>query len=245
MKKLYDKDPVWFAVLWIVIYVLGFGNADNLSEAIVIPKLLTVLVGGILSLLLWNFFRKNNLKEAFGLCPVRGNSRDYLYYLPLIAISSVNFWNGLTLQAEFLTILLHILSMCCVAFLEEAIFRGLLFRGLCRQNITTAIWVSSLTFGVGHIVNLLMGEPVIPTLLQLVYASAIGFCYTVLFHTGGSLIPCILSHAFVNATSIFGREGDIPLLILTTVIQTVLSLGYGFWLLRRGPRDLTRKENGL
>lgn len=245
MKKLYDKDPVWFAVLWIVIYVLGFGNADSLSEAIGIPKLLTVLVGGILSLLLWNFFRKYNLKEAFGLCPVRGSCRNYLYFLPLIAISSVNFWNGLTLQEDLLTIALHILSMCCVAFLEEAIFRGLLFRGLCRQNISMAIWVSSLTFGVGHIVNLLLGEPLVPTLLQLVYASAIGFCYTALVYTGGSLIPCILSHAFVNATSIFGREGDIPHLIVTTVIQTVLSLGYGFWLLHQGSGGLTRKEKGL
>lgn len=245
MKKLYDKDPVWFAVLWIGIYVLGFGNADSLSEAIGIPKLLTVLVGGILSLLLWNFFRKYQLKDAFGLCPVRGNSQRFLHYLPLIAISSVNFWNGLTLQEDFLTIALHILSMCCVAFLEEAIFRGLLFRGLCRQNITTAIWVSSLTFGVGHIVNLLLGEPVVPTLLQLVYASAIGFCYTALVCTGGSLIPCILSHAFVNATSIFAREGDTLQLVLTTMIQTVLSLGYGFFLLRRRSPDLTREENGV
>lgn len=245
MKKLYDKDPVWFAVLWIVIYVLGFGNADNLSEALGVPKLLTLPMGILLSLLLWNFFRKHSLAKDYSLCRFQGNSRQFLYFLPLIAISSVNFWNGLTLREDFLTILLHILCMCCVAFLEEAIFRGLLFRGLCRQNITTAIWVSSLTFGVGHIVNLLLGEPVVPTLLQLVYASAIGFCYTALVHTGGSLLPCILSHAFVNSTSIFAREGDTSQLVLTAAIQTVLSLGYGVFLLRRVTPDLTREENGL
>ena len=247
MKKLYDKDPVWFALLWIGIYILAFGNADNLSEAIGIPKLLTVLAGILLSFLLWRFLHSNSLTAAYGLCRFGKNPRNYLYFLPLIAISSVNFWNGLTLQADILTIVLYILSMCCVAFLEELIFRGLLFRGLCGQSISTAIWVSSLTFGFGHIVNLLFGEPILPTLMQLVYASAIGFCYTALVYTGGSLLPCILSHAFVNSTSIFAREPDVPLLILTTVIQSFLGFGYGLWLLRKGKcaHDLTSPKNEL
>ena len=243
MKKLYDKDPVWFAVLWIGIYVLAFGNADNLSESMGIPKLLTVPVGILLSFLLWRFLCRNSLSAEYGLCRRRGNLRVFLYFLPLVAISSVNFWNGLTLRADLLTIVLHILSMCCVAFLEEVIFRGLLFRGLCKQNITTAIWVSSLTFGFGHIVNLVFGEPVLPTILQLVYASAIGFCYTAIVYAGGSLLPCILSHAFVNATSIFSPEPDISHLILTTIVQTVLGVGYGLWLLRK--ENLTTEENEL
>ena len=32
MKKLFDKDEIWFAILWIVIYVVGFANADAISE---------------------------------------------------------------------------------------------------------------------------------------------------------------------------------------------------------------------
>ena len=243
MKKLYYQDPTWFAVLWIGIYVLAFGNADNLSETIGIPKLLTVPAGLLLSFLLWRFLRRSSLSAEHGLCRCRGNLRAFLYFLPLIAISSVNFWNGLVFQTSPLTIVLHILSMCCVAFLEEVIFRGLLFRSLCRQNITMAIWVSSLTFGFGHIVNLVFGEPVLPTLMQLVYASAIGFCYTAIVYRGGSLLPCILSHAFVNATSIFAPEPDNTHLILTTVIQTILGIGYGLWLLRKV--NLTTEKNEL
>ena len=242
MKKLYHKDPVWFAVLWIVIYVLAFGNADNLSEVIGAPKLLTVLVGILLSILLWRFLRRNSLAGEYGLCHLQKRCRDFLYFLPLILISSVNFWNGLALQAAGLTILLYILSMFCVAFLEEVIFRGLLFRSLYRQNITMAIWVSSLTFGFGHIVNLVFGEPVLPTLMQLVYASAIGFCYTAIVYVGGSLLPCILSHAFVNATSIFAPEPDTAHLILTTAIQTILGIGYGLWLLRNADLTTEKKE---
>lgn len=243
MKKLYYQDPAWFAVLWIGIYILVFGNADNLSETIDIPKLLTVPAGLLLSFLLWRFLHRNRLSAEHGLCRCRGNLRVFFYFLPLIAISSVNFWNGLVFQTSPLIIVLHILSMCCVAFLEEVIFRGLLFRSLCRQNVIMAIWVSSLTFGFGHIVNLVFGEPVLPTLMQLVYASAIGFCYTAIVYRGGSLLPCILSHAFVNATSIFAPEPDTSHLILTTIIQTILGIGYGLWLLRKV--NLTTEKNEL
>ena len=235
MKKLYDKDPVWFAVIWILVYVLAFGNADSLSEAMGVPKLLTVAVGLVLALILWRFLRKNNLETAQGLCPFRGNYRRFLYFLPLIAISSVNFWFGTAVTASPLETLLYILSMCLVCFLEEMIFRGLLFQAMRPSGVTAAIVVSSLTFGAGHIINLLLGAPLAETLLQLVYASAVGFCYTAVFLAGGSLLPCILSHIFVNSTSIFAAEPTNGQMLLAAILQTLLGIGYGLWLLKRKP----------
>ena len=101
------------------------------------------------------------------------------------------------------------------------------------KKITSAIIVSALTFGVGHIINLLLGAPLFDTLLQLIYASAIGFCYTAVFYASGSILPCILSHAAVNSTSIFAIEADHAFSMATTVVQTILGVGYGLWLLRR------------
>ncbi|MBR5474080.1 MAG: hypothetical protein IKU83_01580, partial [Lachnospiraceae bacterium] len=66
MKRLFDKDEVWFAILWIVIYVVGFSNADMLSETMGIPKLLTVFVGAILSIVLWFFIKNHQLSEYYG-----------------------------------------------------------------------------------------------------------------------------------------------------------------------------------
>lgn len=232
MKKLYEKDEVWFAVGCIVVYVLLFGNADKLSEAMGMPKLLTVAVGLMLSLILISFIRKNQLREYLGLCPFKGNFRDFLWFIPLIIISSVNFWNGLTLNYSVSVSILTVLSMCFVGFLEEVIFRGLLFKGMCKSSVKAAIIVSSLTFGVGHIVNLLMGAPLLDTLLQLVYASAIGFCYTAVFYVGGSILPCILSHIVVNATSVFAVTPGSGMSILIALVQTALGLAYGLWLLR-------------
>lgn len=231
MGKLFQKDEVWFAVVWILIYVLGFGNADSLSESIGIPKLLTVLVGLVLTVILWLFIRKNGLSQYWGLCKFRGAGKDFLWFLPLIVLSTVNFWNGVTVNTAPLETALYLLSMCFVGILEEIIFRGMLFKGMRKGNIKAAIIVSSLTFGAGHIVNLLMGEPLLDTALQLVYASAIGFCYTAVFYTGGSILPCIASHIFVNVTSVFAAEPSGKGQLLITAIETVLGIGYGLWLL--------------
>lgn len=220
LKKLYDKDRVWFAVGWIIVYVVGLANADAFSESLGIPKLLTVPVGAVLSAVLLGFALKNGLAEHLGLCAFRGNYRKFLWFFPLVVISSVNLWNGVTVTAPPLETVLYIASMCFVGFLEEVIFRGLLFRGMCEGNVKTAIAVSSLTFGVGHIVNLLLGAPVFETVLQLVYATAIGFCYTAVFYAGGSIVPCILSHAFVNSTSVFAVEPTDRGQLVMAAVQT-------------------------
>lgn len=234
MKKLFEKNELLFALLWIGIYVLGLGNADVISESIGVPKLITALLGLFLSLILWGFVRNNKLKEYLGLCGLAVSSRQLLHFIPLIVISSVNFWNGLCMNYDVLTAVLFIVSMCFVGFLEELIFRGFLFRAMCRDGMKTAIVVSSLSFGVGHIVNLLLGEPLFETLLQLVYASAIGFCYTAVFCASGSIVPCIISHALVNSTSAFAADASDSRQLIIALVQTLLSVGYGLWLLRCG-----------
>ena len=238
MKKLYQKDEVWFAVLWIGLYVVGFSLGDGLSEKLGMPKLLTCAVGLVLSAVLFRFVKQNGLMGYYGLCRPKGERKRTLLYIPLIAMSSVNLWNGVALQASPFEIATHILSMATVAFLEELIFRGLLFNGMRRGGLTAAIIVSSLTFGMGHIVNLLTGAPVFDTLLQLVYASAIGFCYTAIFIKGGSLLPCILSHALVNSMSLFAVQPSAQAQLFIALATTVISLGYGAWLIKGQSKNI-------
>ena len=220
-------------MLWIVVYVLGFSNADMLSDAVGIPKLITVIVGAVISVILLLFIKRNDLRGYFGLCPARVAQKKVLFWLPLAAISSVNLLCGLVLPQDILAAILGVICMCFVGFLEELIFRGFLFKAMCKTNVKTAILVSSLTFGVGHAINLLMGAPLLETLLQLLYATAVGFCYTAIFYVSGSILPCILSHAVVNSLSVFVGTPTPVNLVLTAVLQIVLGVGYGLWLLRQ------------
>ena len=64
----------------------------------------------------------------------------------------------------------HIILMLCVGFIEEVIFRGFLFKAIAKDNVKTAIIISSVTFGVGHLVNLVNGSgmELVANLFQIV-----------------------------------------------------------------------------
>ena len=130
---------------------------------------------------------------------------------------------------------LYIISMLCVGFLEEIIFRGFLFQAMRKDGLKSAIIVSSVTFGFGHIINLLSGAELIPTLIQILYAVSTGFAFTLLFLKSGCLWPCILTHSAINALSAF-VPGEIPLptQLISGLFLTVVSLCYALYYLKKG-----------
>ena len=135
--------------------------------------------------------------------------------------------------------------MAVGGYVEEIIFRGFLFRAMSKDDLRTAIIVSAVTFGAGHIVNLANTADTISVLLQICYAIAVGFLYTVIVWKGGSLWPCIASHMFVNFSSVFAPEQGLftdavaaifgqatPLLteLCGALLIIVISGSYAIWL---------------
>ena len=113
------------------------------------------------------------------------------------------------------------------------IFRGFLFKALCKDNIKLAIIISSVTFGLGHIVNLLNGRDIPETLMQICYAVAIGFVFTIIFYKGKSLWPCIIAHGVVNSLSAFANTDAAPAWhgIAGSIFLCVVSLAYAAYLI--------------
>lgn len=235
MRKFYDKSEIWFAVMWILLHVIGVSITDSVSASIGIPHLLTVFYSIAMLTVLVVFIKKNGFMDTYGLCVFSGSYKEFMFFIPLLAICSVNFWNGVTVEPSLTDCFITAAAMGIAGIVEELIFRGLLFVHMCKSGVKSAIIVSSVTFGAGHIVNLLNGAPVFDTVCQVVYACAIGFCFTMVFYIGKSLIPCILTHFIVNASSAFGAAtADMQMFhIIATVLLTVVSAGYGLWLLMR------------
>jgi len=238
MKKLYEKSELAFSLTWIIAYVVLFSAVDNLSDSLGVQKVITAPVSVFLALFLFVWIRKHNLSEKYGLCPFRGNWKDYLYFVPLILLMTTNLWNGVTGNVSAAESALYILSMFCVGFIEEVIFRGLLFKAICKSSVKQAILIASITFGIGHIVNLLNGADVFPTLLQIGYAIAIGFLFTIIFYKGKSLLPCIITHSVFNSLSIFSVQGSQMFNIATAAALCVISVGYALWLLKENGSSL-------
>ena len=164
----------------------------------------------------------------YGLKKVK-NARQYLYFIPLLIIVTVNLWNGFNINHSTKEIIFHILTMLNIGFIEEIIFRGFLFKMMAKNNVKVAIIVSAVTFGAGHIINLINGADLIPTLIQICYATSTGYLFAVIFHKSQSLIPCIITHSLVNSFSIFNIENTMSLYI-APIFLTVIPLVYAMYI---------------
>ena len=118
--------------------------------------------------------------------------------------------------------------MLCVGFLEETIFRGLPFTAIAKDNIKSAVIISSVTFGIGHIINLFNGSgmDLVNNLCRIVFAVAVPAGHV--FYRGGSLLPCILVHSAINTLGTFANDRNfttkMQLLRLTALI--VITVAY-------------------
>ena len=255
MKKLYEKNEVYFALVWIGLYVvlmniaLQFcGGLDNLANKTTAQMLVPVGCILLLALLSTAWIIRNNLTEKFGLCRFKGNLKTFLWFIPLIVMSCTNLKNGLALTTPLAVTLLMMVNVAVAGYVEEIIFRGFLFRAMAKDNMKSAIIVSAVTFGVGHIVNLANTVDTMGVLLQVCYAIVIGFLYTIIVYRGGSLWPCIASHMFVNGSSVFALEqGPFAELLAAAFGQTtpeliqicsatliiVVSGSYALWLWKK------------
>ncbi len=234
LKRLYDKSKICFSVLWIIAYCVLMSVGDSLSQIVGIAKSITLIVGLILSLTLLLFLKKNNLFKDYGFCIPEAPHKVMLYYIPLLAMLNANLWYGITLNYTILETALYILTMLCVGFLEEVIFRGILFEAMRKDNPKIAIIVSSITFGIGHIINLFNGSGVelLSNILQIIYATAAGFMFVMIYCKSKSIIACIISHGLFNSLSAFSSEASLTdeNKIISGMLLTLITASYAIYL---------------
>lgn len=234
LKKIYDKSKIGFAIGWIVAYCVLMSVGDSLSGMLGLQKSITLAVAVLLSAVLLTFLAKNRLFGSYGICRPKVSARAMLYYLPLVLMLSANLCYGVALNYGALETVLYILTMLLVGLLEELIFRGLLFEAMRGDSPRAAVIVSSLTFGIGHIINLVNGSgaELVPNLLQVVYATAAGFMFVMMYCKSGSIVACILSHGVFNALSAFANEADASaeMKIISAALLTAITASYGAYI---------------
>ena len=205
MNNLYKKNELTFAILWIVIYAVGMGT---LQSNFGLDSLWHMLGLVVISAAIYLFVKKNGLLEKYGLAGWAKNSKAMLWFIPLWILSCLNLFSGFQPDYPVPGLIYAAVSMALVGFAEELIFRGFLFKAMLKDgNVKAAIIVSSITFGLGHIVNLFTGHELIATLTQMVFAIAMGFVFTLVFYKSGSLLPGILAHSIIDVFSVLASDG--------------------------------------
>lgn len=234
IKKIYKKSEILFSVLWIIAYVILASAGDNISNSIGISKIITLPVLITMSVVLFFFVNKNGLTKKYGLCKPQISMPKMLFYIPLVVLLTANLWYGVALNESPSEVLLYVLSMFCVGFLEEMIFRGFLFKAMTENGVKSAIIVSSITFGIGHIVNLINGSgaELSANILQIIYAVAIGFAFVMIFYKTKSLLPCIITHSVFNGLSAFSNEAAITpqRQIFSGLLIAIIAGGYALYI---------------
>ena len=248
MTKLYQKSELWFSIIWIIIYILGTSVTEDISDRLGVAKCVTTGFYLLLCALILTWIFSNKLQKKYGLCKPVFSIKQFLYFIPLIILISINFWLGIELELNLIESILYIVSMLCVGFIEEIIFRGFLFKAMEKDGLKSACIVSSVTFGIGHILNLLFNNAnVLSTIYQICYSIAIGFLFVILFYKGKSLLPCIITHSLFNAFSLFTNNSAMTITaeIIITIVMIIIPVIYSIILLRTLPKEQVQENNNI
>ncbi|WP_458124971.1 CPBP family intramembrane glutamic endopeptidase [Paenibacillus sp. Z3-2] len=145
------------------------------------------------------------------------------YYIPLLLVLGTIALKGfgeLTLSKVAFFVFFTLL----VAFVEETIYRGLIFKTLLQKSAVAAVVTSSILFSITHLLNALSGQNMTDTIMQLIYALLMGAVLALLMLKNGNIVPLILFHFIHNLIQFLGNDlqdtGTLPydLFILAVLI---------------------------
>ena len=228
MIKFYEKHRVLFAVLAIVLYCVT--NAP-VKEKYGYGSIQMLLLLAAFTAAIAIFVKAGHLGDELGLTGWPKNMKKLLYLIPMFVLATGNVWDGFAPSFTGTALLYATLSMALVGFVEEMIFRGFLFKGMQAEgSIAAAIIVSSLTFGLGHIVNMFAGQASFETFIQMIFAITWGFIFTMVYYRGKSLWPCIIAHSIIDVLAEYGADNgtvDWVSIIATIIVGTVYCIYLG------------------
>lgn len=147
------------------------------------------------------------------------NKSDILLVSPLIFVLCIILFGtkGLNTESFSNLIVMLIMQLFVVAFIEETVFRGIMLRMLVGKGPLTAVWVSSLLFSITHALQLLGGQSLEDTVIQIIYALLVGLVLSLLILNGQSIILTILFHGLNNFFNFMGNE-ESPLVYAYIII---------------------------
>lgn len=193
------KNPIWTVTIIEVLVLLAMtaaGAYATIKELSYTAPVLIAFIPISLAIIIYLTWKKK--WQSIGFRSLRSiNKSNWYFYLPLIAILILLSTKGIksvtgteVMYSVFLTLL--------VGFVEETIYRGLIFRTLLKKSITAAVVTSSILFSITHMLNMLSGQNAADTIFQLIYSLLIGLALVLLVVKMDNIIPAILFHFIHN-----------------------------------------------
>jgi len=167
--------------------------------------------------------------------------RDLLYFLPVLLPVVINLGAGVEVPSAVLVAGLFGLALL-VGFVEESVCRGLMLRALEPRSVWIAALVSSLLFGLSHLLNLIAGRSLVDAGAQTIYTTALGFAFAALVWRTGVIWPLIAAHGLIDFASFLQRPTETTAHASWVIVVGIALVygSYGWLLLRRAPPRASR-----
>lgn len=244
--KNFGKTLIIFAIFELAIQLIGPFIMGPLWQSLTSGKYSFYLVSEMTVILLalillfirkrWSIFKEKriNFKDALKLG------------MPILIISIVMLASGIietTSKMNWGNFISMTLYCAAIGFFEEVFFRGILQNELLENNDDTrkkvilSIIFSSLIFSSVHATNLLVGQDLLTTLMQVVQTFAIGVLLGGIYYISNNIWGVIFLHGFydfsvmlssVNLIKDCGYVSKVPFYITISMLvaSIILSIVY-------------------
>jgi len=212
MLDIKTRSPFLFTAILLFIFgivsfiplegiLLGFSLSSFQAEYI---NLLIKM--SLLALFGYTLIKKWNLPVIAGLSTMYAWKYKYLNFIPvyLMLLGLASVLSADFTKIELPNIVLLLLGMLAVGFAEEFLFRGVLQSLFLKKYISLkagmflGTFIPAFAFGLFHLINIFNDGPIIPVIIQVVFATFIGFFFGVLLLKTNKLIPLVITHALIN-----------------------------------------------
>lgn len=206
-KRFWERGAWWKAVVLAAVYYVlyqlgGFlflpltpGLKPDSAMFIFVVEVLPIAFGGVLLVVF--ALSVGWLRELFAPQPIRGRGWMWIAVVVVLLFNVLRFVALDYGSAGFDLVAAWMLAGLAIGFAEELLTRGLvvnIMRKAGHPEIAVAL-VSAAVFAALHSGNLLAGQPLLATLIQLLYTFGFGICMYLALRVTGNLIWPILLHA--------------------------------------------------
>ena len=241
---------ILFLVVLLVLEIANNWLFSSLEYFDEIYNITTRFLGGAACLI---FVYLYSAKKALKLCV---SAKSLLVFLPCMAVAVNNFPFVTYLSGQAYidkgpaAILLYAMLCLGVGFFEEMAFRGCFFpillqrRGNSRLDVFIAIVLSSVIFGLVHVVNLFAGSGIVPVVMQVGYSFLIGGMCSVILVKTRCIWYCVLLHSVYNFCGGVvpncggGVIWNAPEIALTAVVAIFVAIYVVYLLLSIKPQEI-------
>jgi len=233
MLNLYRKRAVLHSLIWLMAYLLMNTITGNYAGMVgVEPYIISAVPNLLLASVCFFYLKRTNIAGEIGLL-TKSTERNstMLFYIPLLSLTFLHLLYVIKSDLSIANLLALLLMYAGVGFMEEVIFRGLMFKALIKKwNRYIVVAFISLTFGIGHIVSMIaIDQSAEDTVLQIVNAFVVGLMFMVIILASGNLTICIITHILYNFIANISLVASTDSIII--IINLAITLLYSAYLL--------------